>query len=120
MQTGPNATLNDLFTWFLGLINGILVPLVFALAFILFLFGVFKFFFSSGAKAEDNRKEGKKFILWGVIAFVVMISLWGIVNLLVSTLNLKSKSMPCLPTFGNENCDPAPGPQQQGGVLPPA
>ena len=105
MQPGPNSTLTGLFTWFITLINTVLVPLIFALAFLLFLFGVFKYFFSSGAKAEENRKQGKQFIFWGVIAFAVMVSLWGIVNVLANTIpGLNNQARPCLPTFGNPNC----------------
>lgn len=42
--------------------------------------------------------------MWGVIAFAVMISLWGIVNVLVRTFNFDNEARPCLPTFGNPNC----------------
>src|SRR3989338_7083179 len=55
--------------WFISLINSSLVPLIFALAFLLFLFGVFKYFFSLGSDAEESRQKGKQFILWAVIAF---------------------------------------------------
>lgn len=105
MQNGPNSTIDGIFSWFITFLNEVLVPLIFALAFLLFLFGVFKYFFSSGAKAEDNRKEGRKFVMWGVIAFAIMISLWGIVNVLVRTFNFDNQARPCLPTFGNPNCE---------------
>ena len=66
-------------------INDILVPLVFALAFLLFLWGVFKFFFWGGGD-ETKREEGKQLMLWAVIGFVLMVSIWGIVNLLSGDL----------------------------------
>lgn len=98
-------TLTSLLSDFIGFINTILVPLVFALAFILFLFGVFKYFFASGAKADEGRQEGKKFITWGIIALAVMISVWGLVNILVRTFGFEDESRPCLPTFsGDPNC----------------
>ena len=101
-------TVDGILNWFITIINGTLVPLIFALAFLLFLFGVFKYFFGSGAKAEENRQEGKKFILWGIIAFAVMISIWGLVNVLVNTFGFQNESRPCLPTFSGP-CDRSSG-----------
>ncbi len=52
-----------------------------------FLWGVVKFI--SNANDETEREKGKQFIIWGIIAFVVLISLWGIVRiLLVETLGI--------------------------------
>ncbi len=68
-------------------INTILVPVLFALAFIVFLFGVArKYIFSNG----DSGKvaEGHRLILWGLIGFVVMLSLWGLVNIVTNTFGL--------------------------------
>jgi len=60
------------------LINFVLVPLLMAIAFIVFLWGVYKYFIL-GAANEEKRTEGKNFVLYGIIGFVVIISLWGIV-----------------------------------------
>jgi hypothetical protein len=71
----------------LYLINAVAVPLLFAVAFIVFLYGVAKtYIFSQGN--EDAVKEGHRLILWGVIGFAVMISLWGLVNVVVNTFGL--------------------------------
>ena len=56
------------------IINGILVPVVFALAFIVFLYGIARAYIFSGGDPE-KVKEGHKMLMWGIIAFVVMISL---------------------------------------------
>ena len=82
----------------INIINGIFVPVLFALAFIVFLWGVFKYFIL-GAANEDDRKEGRQFVLWGVIGFVVILSIWGIVNLLMGTLGLSAGTAPAPPTF---------------------
>ncbi|MEO6536291.1 MAG: pilin [Candidatus Paceibacterota bacterium] len=76
----------------------LLVPLVFAIAFVVFIFGVFRYFILGGAN-EEKRAQGRQLIMWGLIAFFVMVSVWGLVNLITNTLNLDSSSKPCLPTF---------------------
>ncbi|MDB5244818.1 MAG: hypothetical protein JWN18_688 [Parcubacteria group bacterium] len=82
---------------FLYLINNVLVPLLFAIAFIVFLYGVFKkYIWSKGdAGAVD---EGHMLILWGIIGFVIMISIWGLVNVVANTFGLAGYSAPRTPT----------------------
>jgi hypothetical protein len=74
-------------TTFVNLINGVLVPVLMAVAFIVFLYGVYKYFIYGGDD-EEARKTGRQFVLWGVIGFAVIMSLWGLVNLLAQTFNL--------------------------------
>lgn len=76
---------------FADLVYGVIVPfvdtyvimLLYTLAFILFLWGAFRFFFSEG---EEAREKGKKFVVWGLVGFFVIFSVWGIVNLLLGFL----------------------------------
>lgn len=82
----------------INLINGVLIPLLFALAFIVFIFGVFKYFFLHGAE-ESERTKGKAFILWGIIGFAVIISVWGLVNLFTNFFSLNSNNVPNAPTI---------------------
>ncbi len=73
----------------LYIINTVLVPLLFAVAFIVFLYGIAKaYIFSAGD--EEAIKNGHKIILWGLIAFAVMVSVWGLVNVVVNTFGLAS------------------------------
>ncbi len=82
-----------------SIINGILVPLVFAIAFLVFIWGVYTYFILGGGN-EEKRKEGKNFIIYGIIGFFVMISIWGLVSILVNTFGFGGNSRPPLPTFG--------------------
>ncbi len=92
-------------------IDAIVVPFIMALAFLVFVWGVFQYFIAGGAD-EEKRTQGRNFVIWGIIGFVLMISLWGIVNLLINSLGLKSGSRPPIPTFG------VPTSQQQPGKSP--
>ncbi|XKT75110.1 MAG: hypothetical protein ACJKSS_03035 [Patescibacteria group bacterium UBA2103] len=76
----------------INFINGTLVPLVFALALIVFVWGLFTSFILGGT-SEDKRKEGQQLMLWGIIAFFVMVSVWGLVNILVGTFGLEGETI---------------------------
>lgn len=71
----------------LAIINWYIVPVLFAVAFLYFLWRVYDSFFL-GADDEKKRESGRQFVLWGVIAFVVIISVWGLVALVANTFGL--------------------------------
>lgn len=70
-----------------GLLNTAVVPVIFALAFLSLIWGVLKYFVFN-ANNETKREEGRRFILWGLVGMAVLFSVWGLVALLLSTLNL--------------------------------
>jgi len=74
----------------IGLINNVAVPLLFALAFIVFIWGVFQYFIAGGHD-EEKRETGKSLMLWGIIGFFVMVSVWGLVNILRGTFNFDNR-----------------------------
>lgn len=74
-------------TGIIGVLNTVVVPTIFTLAFLVFIWGVVNYFFIHGGE-ETKREEGRKFILWGIIGMAVLFSVWGIVNILLSTLGI--------------------------------
>lgn len=85
----------------INIINHVLVPVLFAVAFIVFIWGAFKSFIL-GANDEGEKGEGKKLMLYGLIGFVIMISVWGLVFIITNSLGL-SNSGPQLPTTSGIN-----------------
>ena len=85
-------------------INGTLIPLIFGLALLMFIWGIFKAFILGGSD-EDKQKEGKQLMLYSIIGFVVMVSIWGIVNLIASGFGFSSsgsiQNIPDIPTGQN-------------------
>ncbi len=63
-----------------------------------FVFGVVKFIKNSDNEAE--REKGRLFILWAIIAFVVLVSLWGLVAFFADTLGITTGGTP---SFVNKN-----------------
>jgi hypothetical protein len=88
------TTLSDFFTYGTCLLSKTIVPLIVTVALVMFLFGVMKFILNSGD--ETKRKEGREFMLWGIISLFVMLSIWGILNLLTNTFGLTVFAIPQL------------------------
>ncbi len=87
---------------FVLFINGTLVPFVFAIAFLVFIWGVAKYFILSGA-SEEGKEQGRQLMIWGIIGFFVMVAVWGIVNLLVDSSGLGGESLKNIPTLPIKN-----------------
>ena len=85
--------LSDVGSFIINIINNVLVPVLFAIAFIVFLWGAFKTFIL-GAQDAEVKKAGTNLMLWGLIGFFVMISIWGLVNILTGTVNFGDKTGP--------------------------
>jgi hypothetical protein len=94
--------LTDVGQFIINVINNILVPVLFAVAFIVFLWGAFKAFIV-GASDDTAKEQGKNLMLWGLIGFFVMISIWGLVNILTNTVNFGNNTGPShVPTTGTQ------------------
>lgn len=68
-----------------------IIPLIIGLAVLLFIWGVFKYFFFS---SEDDKSSGRNFMIWGIVALFVMVSVWGLVKLLQGAIINPSSNTP--------------------------
>ncbi len=87
-------TLLDIAIWAKCIIGVVIIPGIFSLAFVVFLWGVFKFI---RASEEKDKAEGKNFIFMGLIGLFVMVSVWGILKILSTTLGIDA-TVPMLQT----------------------
>lgn len=92
--------LGNVFESFIAFINNTLIPLVFALALLMFFYGIFKYFILGGGD-EGNRAEGRQLMLWAIIGFVVMASIYGIVAIISSGLGIGGEKEFNLPSAPN-------------------
>ena len=74
-------------TGVIGVVNTAVVPLIAAFAFAAFIWGVVDYFFFSRGD-PTKLEEGRQFIFWGILGMVVLFSVWGFVNILLSTLGI--------------------------------
>lgn len=77
-------------------IFGPLLVFLLAVAFIAFVWGVLKYFIFT---VEGDRAPAKSLIVWGIGGFVLILTLFGIVNLLVDFLGLGEDTLRYLPSF---------------------
>lgn len=70
----------------LTIIQSYVVPIIFAVAFVIFLLGVIKYISSGGD--EGKRTEARNMIIYGIIALFVMSAVWGLVRLLSNTFRV--------------------------------
>ncbi|MBX4195396.1 hypothetical protein KW796_00320 [Candidatus Parcubacteria bacterium] len=89
-------TFAELIEVFLRLI-GLLLPLLIALAFLVFVWGIAKFI----ARSEDSKshEEGKSLIKWGLVGLFVMLSFMGIIRLFYEDIGFSRFGLPLLPPY---------------------
>lgn len=73
------------------ILNPIII-LLFAIALLVFFFGIFQFIRSE--TADTKREDGKKKILWGIFGMFIMVSAYGLIKLVLGTFGLTAKGYP--------------------------
>lgn len=87
-----NTKFQDLITYVNCIINLSIIPLLFTLATLFFIWGVVQYML---ADADERKREtGKQYMVWGIVALTVMLSVWGLVNLLGNTFGLDTGFVP--------------------------
>ncbi|MCU0660422.1 MAG: hypothetical protein MUD00_02300, partial [Candidatus Pacebacteria bacterium] len=68
-------SVSQFFTWFMCVVIKLLIPVFIAASLGLFVYGVVIYFIN--ADNAEKRRDGSKFMLWGIVALFVMISVWA-------------------------------------------
>ena len=72
-----------------GTIGALIVtvtPVIVALALLYFFWGLAKYILAAGD--ETAQGEGKRIMIWGIIALFVIVSVWGLVQVLNTTFGI--------------------------------
>jgi hypothetical protein len=79
---------------FLAKINAVilnpLITLLFAVALLVFLWGIFEFVKNSDD--AKSREQGKQNILWGVIGMFIMFGVFRIIKIILATVGITGNS----------------------------
>lgn len=82
-----NKTLRDIIAQLTDYLNEILFLLM-GVAIVMFTFYVIKYFI----RPDAERKEAGAYVMYAVIGFFVILSFWGIVNILQNTFGLQNEA----------------------------
>jgi len=86
--------ITGIINWASCLIYKTVIPFLFALATVAFIWGIMQYYLNPDN--EEKRKKGKNYIVGGLIALFVMVSIWGIVGILTGTFEF-GNTIPQLP-----------------------
>ncbi len=78
-----------------SMITTTIIPIVFSLALLMFFWGVVKYIKNEGQGKED----GRRIMIWGIIALFVMSSVWGLVYFVRDNLGLVNTTEGTIPTI---------------------
>ena len=87
-------TLTDLLERINAYILNPIILLLFAVAMVVFIWGIVEFL-ASGEEG-DARTRGKQNILYGIIGLFIMVSVYGIINVVLATLGV-DYNIPLIP-----------------------
>ena len=75
---------------------GIILPILISLAVIFFIYSLLLYILKEG----EEKSKAKIQMIWGIVILFVMISVWGLVDILAETFDLETAlpEMPKLPT----------------------
>ncbi|OGI92188.1 hypothetical protein A2933_01300 [Candidatus Nomurabacteria bacterium RIFCSPLOWO2_01_FULL_46_18] len=80
-----------------GDILNLIVPILIALAVVIFIWGVITYVVGGD---EEAKKKGRQRMIWGIIGIAVIVALWGLVRVLTNTFgvgNIENINFPTTP-----------------------
>ena len=106
--------LQTLLTKVLVFLNGVIVPFLLALAGLIFIWNAARYFIIGGAN-EAEREKARSLAVWGIFAFVIIVSLWGVVNAVAFGLGI-TRTDPVAPDYiqSRQHSDDDEGPRSPG------
>ncbi len=97
LNLDSGKTVSDVIRFGTCFLEKTVVPFLFAMAFLFFIYGVVDFIRTSASGGETEKK--KEFMIWGIIALAVMTGVWGLVAILTNTFGV-GNVIPQLPVNG--------------------
>jgi len=76
----------------IGFTNGVLIPFILGIGFLVFVWGMFRYFIAGGAN-DEAKEQGKSLMVYATLGFVLIIVFWGIVNLLADSTGFGGQSI---------------------------
>ncbi|NCN12177.1 hypothetical protein GW937_02530 [Candidatus Kaiserbacteria bacterium] len=96
--------LGGLTTAIIGFSKTYLLPLILAIGFIVFVWGMFLYFILGGAD-DEKKTKGKSLVIYAIAGFVLILSFWGIVNLIAGGIGGTGDTIELPKVPGSSNND---------------
>ena len=100
-----NNAFGTLLRELVDLSNKILIPFILAIGFLVFVWGMFRYFIAGGAN-EEARESGRSLMIYATLGFVLIIVFWGVINLITESTGLDegaSFGTPVAPAINKTN-----------------
>ncbi len=94
VSSAQDASIQNLISNLVILANDYLVPLMLGIAFLIFLINAVRYFILD-SDDEDGQENARNLAVYGIAAFVFILSFWGLVNLLIDGVFGGSTAVPC-------------------------
>jgi len=82
----------DLLRNILTFSNDVLIPFILGIGFLVFVWGMFRYFIAGGAN-DEAKEQGKSLMVYATLGFVLIIVFWGIVNLVATSTGLSGEGL---------------------------
>jgi uncharacterized membrane protein YidH (DUF202 family) len=89
---GSGGQFGTLLVELLDFTNKTLIPFILGIGFLVFVWGMFRYFIAGGAN-DEAKEQGKSLMVYATLGFVLVIVFWGIVNLVASSTGLDDPSV---------------------------
>ncbi len=90
IPTAEAATVGALMAKINKVIINPLITLMFIVAFVMFIWGLFSFFQAKGGGGSDEDiQTGKRHAMWGIIGMTIMVSVFGLMQFLINSLGVR-------------------------------
>ena len=81
-----------------SLITGTVIPVLFAVALVYFIYGVVKFIMAAGV--PEDRAKAQGIMIWGIVGLVVIVGVYGLIAFLQNATGINGVNAPSLPGGG--------------------
>jgi hypothetical protein len=72
---------------FVTFLNKTIIPFLFALALLMFIWNATRYFIIGGSN-EESQQKARSLAIWGITAFVIITAFWGIITLITGSLGV--------------------------------
>ncbi|MDQ5950490.1 MAG: hypothetical protein QG585_432 [Patescibacteria group bacterium] len=82
--TQKPKNIGELFEYAICILGNVVIPFLISLALVMFIAGIVKYV--ANGDNEEKREAGRGLMLFGIVALFVMVSVWGLVKILYSSI----------------------------------